>query len=131
MLGTEYLLREFRHIESLLTDGSKAKEELQLIRVRLTDTDRNRPETPPLNLASISEENTPIQLLPRLAYEVPWQLPVAADLCSMRQLAASLQHPADQANVEHGLQFLKTACDDLPGEYFLQPPYIVLVCYIC
>lgn len=79
-------------------------------------------------LPSISEE-PPLIRPPHLSYEDQWQVPLIADLHSMRQLSASLRNPHDAQNVEHGLNFLTSACDDLPGEFFLQPPYIFLVCF--
>lgn len=90
-----------------------------------------RKDLPPIferdDLPPISEEPPLTPRTPRLSYESPWQVPWAADLNSMRQLGASLRNPLDAENVEHGLKFLTSACDDLPGEFFLQPPYIVLV----
>lgn len=66
----------------------------------------------------------------RLSYEVAWQQPDIADLKSMRLLNSALRDMDAVAGFEHAVQFLSNACDDLPGEYFLQPPYIALVRYI-
>lgn len=60
-------------------------------------------------------------------YEEPWQQPVASDMNSLKLLKSSLRADSEQANIQHALQFLDTAINDFPGEYFLQPPYIFFV----
>lgn len=80
------------------------------------------------SLAKCQLDADELQQSTRLSYETAWQRPSISDLNSMRQLNRALRNVDDEAGFKHALGFLVNACADLPGEYFLQPPYIALVC---
>lgn len=112
------------------TKSPNNQEQLLRIQRKLTDgIARTKTKTISREKMSPVFEEPALSRLSRLSYEAPWQVPLPADLHSMRKLSASLQNSFDTENVEHGLQFLTSACDDLPGEFFLQPPYIALVSF--
>lgn len=47
-------------------------------------------------------------------------------------LSVSLDaNSTDEENIEHALKFLIVKVYDYPAEFFLQPPYIFLVCNFC
>lgn len=65
-----------------------------------------------------------VQLTPR-EYVKCWSVPNAVDLKSIKLLRESLDSKTPP-NFDHALDFLSTAIEDYPPEYFLQPPYLVV-----
>ncbi|XP_055385782.1 protein rotatin homolog [Condylostylus longicornis] len=58
-------------------------------------------------------------------YEQAWSTPSRPDLNQMNMIFNSLSTISTYEEVKNGLEYFKTAVNDYPVEYFLQPPYIV------
>lgn len=148
VLGREKILKDLNKIEKLLGTG-EARTDLQHARALVQSlSPAINPVTAADSTASItsksSSTSTPISLslsaafadvhlnddellqTARLSYEDAWQQPAISDLQSMRLLNTALRDVDAAAAFEHAVQFMSNACTDWPGEYFLQPPYIVL-----
>lgn len=151
VLGREKILKDLNKIEQLLStvealdDLQHARTLVQSLSPTAVDpatagteasstsiTIQSSGTATPISLSRTVElsdvQLTVVELLQtaRLSYEAAWQQPAISDLQSMRLLNTTLRDVSAAAAFEHAVQFMSNACTDWPGEYFLQPPYIVL-----
>ncbi|GAB0090183.1 hypothetical protein DMENIID0001_048780 [Sergentomyia squamirostris] len=135
-LTKDYLEGELGKIQQVLRDEEQLAliEELRCV-IQLSERNECPTVTPQnIEIIDLSDDDLTslvdnlhldeIQLTPR-EYVKCWSNPNAADLNSLRLIKESL-NSEDEKSLEHALDFLMTAMEDYPAEYFLQPPYLVL-----